>query len=149
MAKAPQTGADQGGILAARKYGLKTGGWIPKGFLTEEGPQPQWEKFGLVETKSSSFGPRTYANVHDSDGTLRVAKNFNSGGEKCTLNAIIKFKKHYIDIHYDDPLPIDEVVQWIKLNKIKILNVAGNRESVAPGIQKFTEEYLTEVFKKL
>ena len=35
-----QTGADQGGLLAARKSGIQTGGWCPLGWRTELGPAP-------------------------------------------------------------------------------------------------------------
>ena len=30
-----QTGADMGGLLAAKDLGIRTGGWMPKGWLTE------------------------------------------------------------------------------------------------------------------
>jgi Circularly permutated YpsA SLOG family len=33
-----QTGADQAGWRATEACGIPTGGWMPKGFLTEEGP---------------------------------------------------------------------------------------------------------------
>lgn len=35
-----QTGADQAALRAARAAGLPTGGWAPRGWLTEEGPAP-------------------------------------------------------------------------------------------------------------
>jgi hypothetical protein len=34
-----QTGADQAGWRAAESCGIPMGGWMPFGFLTEEGPQ--------------------------------------------------------------------------------------------------------------
>jgi hypothetical protein len=36
-----QTGSDQGGLEAGQKLGLETGGWIPKGWLTEIGANPE------------------------------------------------------------------------------------------------------------
>ncbi len=36
-----QSGADFGGLLAAKRCGIPTGGKIPKGFLTENGPKPE------------------------------------------------------------------------------------------------------------
>jgi hypothetical protein len=33
-----QTGADQGGLRATRACGIPTGGWAPRGWLTEAGP---------------------------------------------------------------------------------------------------------------
>jgi hypothetical protein len=35
---------------------------------------------------------------------------------------------------------------WLKEHDIKTLNVAGNRESKAPGLQTFTRDFLLEVF---
>lgn len=142
-----QTGADIGGLQAAIAFGIETGGWIPQGFLTENGPTPELAKFGLVETKSESWAPRTYANASDADGTIRFAKNFDSRGEICTLKAIKAKDKPYIDVNSNHPISIEEVVKWIKENNIQVLNVAGNRESVAPGIQTFTEGYLRSVFR--
>ena len=144
-----QTGADEGGLEAAVKFGIETGGWIPKGFRTEIGPRPELAKYNLVETTSSNFGPRTYANAHDSDGTIRFAFDFDSAGEKCTLKAINKFNKPYIDVDIEDPISVKEVVNWIKENNIKVLNVAGNRESTYPGLKKIVVDYLSEVFELL
>lgn len=36
-----QTGADQGALVAAKQLGIETGGWTPRGFLTEAGPCPE------------------------------------------------------------------------------------------------------------
>ena len=93
-----QTGADFGGLAAAAKFGMETGGWMPPGFITEAGPKPHWaEHFGLKEIKDSgnmvaNYVARTYANARDSDATIRFATNFNSKGEQCTLRAIRKFQ---------------------------------------------------------
>jgi hypothetical protein len=144
-----QTGADFGGLLAAKQYGIPTGGMIPNGFLTENGFQPELAELGLVETKSDKYPQRTFDNVKNSDATIRFARNFQSAGEKLTLKAIHQYNKPYFDVDFDDSDPVDQVVNWIKEHNIQILNVAGNRESKAPGIQKFTEEYLVKVFKLL
>jgi hypothetical protein len=66
-----QTGADIAGIYAARAHGIPTGGAMPRGFLTEEGPRPEFaELYGAVELPSSSYPARTERNVRDSDGTI-------------------------------------------------------------------------------
>jgi Circularly permutated YpsA SLOG family len=44
-----QTGADQGGLRAARAAGIATGGFAPKGWATETGAAPWLAEFGLVE----------------------------------------------------------------------------------------------------
>jgi hypothetical protein len=151
-----QTGADQGGLIAAKKAGISTGGYIPKGFRTENGLEPKLgEEFGLVESWSPQFHVRTYQNAWASDGTIRIARDFSTRGEICTLNAIESHKRPHIDVQfYDTNGPIDsqtvqEVINWIKEYKIETLNVAGNRESTCPGIQAFVERFITEVIEGL
>ena len=58
-----QTGADQAGWRAEKAFGLPTGGWMPKGFLAEDGPQREIaELFGAKETDSADYQARTLAN---------------------------------------------------------------------------------------
>lgn len=145
-----QTGADQAGLRVAKKMGLKVGGWIPKGWKTEKGSEPELgELYNLKEHTSDHYVPRTYANAKDSDGTIRIATNFGSPGEKCTLKAIHQYNRPYIDVSMNNPRPISEIAAWIRENKIETLNVAGNRESTAPGIAAFAESYLTKVIQEL
>src|SRR5262245_37269304 len=68
-----QTGADQAGLIAARRFGIPTGGWMPKGFLTTTGPAPDLAReFGLRE-HSGGYADRTEANLRLPAGTLRFA----------------------------------------------------------------------------
>jgi hypothetical protein len=135
-----QTGADQAGLYAANLCGIATGGWAPKDFMTADGPAPWLKtKFNLRECPKPGYPPRTALNVSDSDGTVRFAHNFGSTGERCTLNAITKFKKPYLDIHVEVQIrrmcceyviahAVDELIEFIRENNVKVLNVAGNRE---------------------
>jgi len=41
------------------------------------------------------------------------------------------------------------VVAWIVAHEIHVLNVAGNRESRAPGIGARVERFLADVFRQL
>jgi hypothetical protein len=44
-----QTGADIAGIFAARDHGIPAGGAVPRGFLTEDGPRPDYaELYGAT-----------------------------------------------------------------------------------------------------
>jgi len=153
-----QTGADRGGLIIAKTLGIKTGGKIPLGFLTENGSEPELgTKYGLEETASDKYPPRTFANAHDSNGTMRFASNFGSPGERCTLNAIKEYTKPHLDVDVDiDGFPIWETTvsfeaaaNWIQANNIEVLNVAGNRESKCPGIELFVRNFLAEVLKLL
>lgn len=144
-----QTGADQAGILAGHKAGLETGGMMPKGFRTLDGPNPEFARlYGLIGSISSDYPSRTIYNVVNSDATIRFAKNFSSRGEICTLKAIEKYNKIWIDVEIANP-PLfrsKAVAEWIVSLKIKVLNVAGNSEKTAPGICQWVQEYLAEVF---
>lgn len=144
-----QNGADQAGLRAAKACGLQTGGWIPNGCKTLDGPRfDLLLEYGLTEHASSAYPPRTEANVCIADATIRFASNFKSAGEKCTLRAIKWFKKLYLDIDIKNPLSVEEVVDWIKDNDFKVLNIAGNSEDTSTGIGEFVENYLKEVFSK-
>lgn len=141
-----QTGADIAGLVVAKQMGIPTGGTMPKGFKTLRGPEPDYAiLFGIKEHNSQSYIPRTYKNVEDSDGTIRLAYNFNSAGEICTLNAINRYGKIYLDVNLAKPQEAQEVAKWILENKIKTLNIAGNSESTAPGTYQATKQYLTKV----
>jgi hypothetical protein len=66
-----QTGADQAGWRAARMFDIPTGGFMPRGFLTEDGPRPDFaELFGAVEMPTPDYRARTEQNVRDSDATV-------------------------------------------------------------------------------
>jgi Circularly permutated YpsA SLOG family len=79
-----QTGADQAGWRAA---GIPTGGWMPLGFLTEDGPRPEFaELYGAVETSSAAYPPRNRMNAQAGDGTLWLG-DVGSLGARTTLAA--------------------------------------------------------------
>lgn len=146
-----QTGADQAGLYVAKKFGIETGGFAPKDFMTKEGTNKilLHRGYGLIES-TGGYKQRTWENVESSDGTIRLAISFSSPGELCTYNAIKKYNKPWIDINLLNPLPIEEVIEWILLNDIKVLNVAGNTQGTAGhDIFKMSYRYLTEVFKFL
>jgi len=66
-----QCGADLAGLEAAKDLGLDTGGWMPKGFRTENGPAPELaKKYGLCEMPTDSYRERTMANVDLGDATV-------------------------------------------------------------------------------
>lgn len=129
-----QTGADEAGLVVGKRFGLATGGSIPKGFLTLKGNRPELgPMYGVEEDSSPDYAPRTYKNVQNSDGTVRLAGDFNSRGEICTKKAIDKCKKPHFDVDLSDPPPVDEFVSWLTTNNIGTLNVAGNAEQTYAG----------------
>lgn len=149
-----QTGADQAGLIAAARFGIATGGWMPRGFETADGPNPQLaHRFGLRE-HTGGYAERTAINVRISDGTIRVAGTFGSLGERCTLKYIRQYHKPSIDVDMHAPLSAADVVAWIQTHRIRVLNVAGNvrpktRNANAFGIEDFAIEFLCRVFHAL
>jgi Circularly permutated YpsA SLOG family len=55
-----QTGADQGGLRAARACGVPTAGWAPRGWLTEAGPTLWLADWGLVECPEGETDAERY-----------------------------------------------------------------------------------------
>lgn len=145
-----QRGSDQGGLAAAVDMGLPTGGYVPKGWITLNGPMPELSKLGLIEHKSPKYSPRTYSNVKESDGTIRLAYDFTSPGERCTLKAINFYEKPYFDVDLRDPTFIFDITKWIDDNNIRVLNVAGNAGKLKiDGTKIFTvvRSYLSNVLR--
>ena len=132
-----QTGADRAALDAAIRLGIPHGGWIPKGRLAEDGPLPQ--RYRLQEMQSDSYPARTEQNVIDSDGTLIIARGKMTGGSDYTRKMTLKHRKQLLGIdlnltgHYD---AASLIVSWIKLQRVKILNVAGPRASKDPEIYR-------------
>ena len=82
-----QSGVDQAAWRAARAAGIPTAGWMPLGFLTEDGPRPEFAGlYGASEMPTAEYPPRTRANVRDSDGTLWIGP-VDSPGARDTLRA--------------------------------------------------------------
>ena len=74
MIRGGQTGADQGGLRAARAAGIPTSGFAPKGWLieSEDGrhnvPAPWLAEYGLVECPEPGYPARTLAYVRCCNG---------------------------------------------------------------------------------
>jgi hypothetical protein len=137
-----QTGADRAGLEAASVLMIRTGGFCPKGFMTESGKDISLKKFGLKELNSAKYEERTIMNVVKSDGTVIFCrtdkkKNIIGEGTSLTYDTALKNGKPVI------VNPSKKIfLIWLEKNNIKILNVAGNRESQYRGIFKKTKNFL-------
>lgn len=143
-----QTGADQAGLWTATKFGIKTGGWAPKGWQTKDGPNPGLAKLGLLEHKGG-YRPRTFANVRDSDGTIRMAYNFDSPGERCTSNAGFHYDKPMFDVDLRNPPDPVRIRRWLVQWNIRTLNIAGNTENKAGTVFPAVASFLKKLFTLL
>ncbi|MFA5405037.1 MAG: putative molybdenum carrier protein [Ignavibacteria bacterium] len=136
-----QTGADRAGLDAAIILNIPTGGYCPKGYLTENGKDVSLKKYKLKELKSLKYEDRTIKNVLSSNGTVIFSKTDNKNicgeGSKLTYEIAIINKKPVII----NPTK-KKFLNWLINNNIEILNVAGNRESQFPGIYNKTKIFL-------
>src|SRR5689334_14024553 len=121
-----QTGADQAALRAARAAGIPTGGWVPLGWLTEDGPAPRLADFGLVEMPTSDYRARTEQNVRDSDATLWFGST-DTPGAKATLRAADGMGKPKMIVSPGREVRPSDVVSWLDKTGVRTLNVAGNR----------------------
>lgn len=139
-----QTGADMGGLLAARNLGIPTGGVAPLDWHTEDGPQPKLLlSFGLFQCSNPGYLARTRANVQLSDGTI-IFGDMKGGGSLFTLNQCTELEKPWIPMHLVPFIPTHQYdfLDWLVAHDIQTLNVAGNRESKNPGIQEKVRKFL-------
>lgn len=137
-----QAGADQAGLVAAEAFGLETGGFAPTGFATVHGSAPELgSRYGLIE--GGDYVARTWKNVRHSDATVRFASNFNSPGELCTLRAINRFSRPYLDIQLPAQVApaADLLANFIERQAVSVLNVAGNADRAAPRGQNFERTF--------
>lgn len=144
-----QTGADQGGLAAAKHLHLATGGYMPRGFRTEAGPRPDMHHlYGMYEHTSSSYMPRTRLNVVNSHGTF-IFGDPTSAGSRLTIETCQIYKRPFYVVRWPE-LVIDKemFLQWLKTYMIEILNVAGNREEKRPGIHQACRSFLVAALEK-
>ena len=142
-----QTGADQAGWRAARACGLPTGGWMPRGFETEDGPRPEFAaEFGAVEA-AGGYKVRTEANACDSDATVWFGDPTSPGGV-ATLRACRTLGRPVFLVAAGRTRP-SELAGWIVRHFVGVLNVAGNRESTEPGIGARVERFLVRALRRM
>ena len=133
-----QTGADRGGLDGAIELGIPHGGCCPKGRLAEDGVIP--DKYMQTETNSKNYVKRTEKNVVDSSATSIFTNGTPTGGSKKTAKFAEKHGKPFICLDTEKPETetTEQLIEWTRnlRNSQIVLNVAGSRESKAPGIQK-------------
>jgi hypothetical protein len=143
-----QTGADRGGLKAAIALGISIGGWVPKGRRAEDGEVP--EVYPLNETPSRDYPQRTEWNVRDSDVTVLFTwGDVFSRGTMLTKGMADKHGKPSCLVNLktvDDHEAAKMASEFIQKFNPKILNIAGTRESKAPGIEKRVEHVLLLAF---
>jgi hypothetical protein len=138
-----QTGVDRAALDVARALGIECGGWCPRGRRAEDGPiSPDYP---LVETESPRYEERTERNVLDSDGTLILTRGELAGGTALTRELALRHGRPVLVVDLDWGASAGPVRAWIGSQGIATLNVAGPRESGAPGIYRAARALLEEL----
>ncbi|ROQ93526.1 putative molybdenum carrier protein [Desulfosoma caldarium] len=145
-----QTGVDRGALDAALDLGHPCGGWCPRGRRAEDGRIP--DRYPLQEHASSAYRARTEANVLDSDGTLVFCRGKPSGGTALTIRLAHQHHKPCLVISLDGALDLKAMARhirsWGESHGIRVLNVAGPRESENPGLQQLVAAVMREVLNR-
>lgn len=140
-----QTGADRAALDWAIEHGIAHGGWCPKGRKTEEGVLP--ERYRLKETPTAAYLQRTEWNVRDSDASLIFTLDDKlDGGSKRTAAFADSLAKPWL--HVRPGVHPKYVARFLARHGVKVLNVAGKRESSAPGIGDLVRQVLSQAIKQ-
>ncbi len=143
-----QTGVDRAALDAASKVYLVVGGWCPYGRKAENGIIP--DTYPLTETPSPDYPQRTEWNVRDSDGSLIITMGEEpAGGLELTIALAGKMRKPCCIVSILDDGWQHKVREWVHGNHIRVLNVAGSKESEAPGIHQRAFIMLCQLFHDL
>jgi hypothetical protein len=138
-----QTGVDRASLDLALELAFPCGGWCPRGRKAEDGPLPL--HYPLQETPSDAYSERTEWNVRDSDGTLVLLRGPAEGGTKLTMELATRHGKPHRLVDLTKPGEPEAIRDWIEHHSIRILNVAGPRESECPGIYGAARTFLRQV----
>jgi hypothetical protein len=128
---------------------IATGGFMPLGFLTEAGPFPEFaELYVAAEMPTADYPARTRRNVLESDGTLWFG-SFNSRGFTTTYDStLLRSAAYPFLVVHRVTKPLD-IAWWIRSNKVRVLNVTGDRESINPGVGDRVERSMQAVLQEL
>jgi flap endonuclease-1 len=147
-----QTGADRGGLDAAMKFTwLETGGYCPKGRKAEDGIIPTRYNT-LEETDTEGYPRRTALNVKASDATVLFTEGGTlTRGSNLTKRICLNHQKPFLHVNCQldeklDPATLaPRITHWVLRHNVTCVNIAGTRETDAPGIQAFVRK-VTEMF---
>ncbi|MFO7821052.1 MAG: putative molybdenum carrier protein [Lentisphaeria bacterium] len=154
-----QTGADRAALDVARENNIPHGGWCPKGRWAEDGALPS--VYNLTETATRRVIVRTRQNVIDSDATVVFTFGPPGGGSRATLAIAEELKRpcFHADLSRpDEPALVHEMKAWVTSIQERrsqavtphnplVLNIAGSRESTAPGIYQRVKKMLSDMIK--
>lgn len=143
-----QSGADVCGWRVARHHGIPTGGWMPAGWLTEEGPRPGYAALFNALEHSGGYPQRTRRNVQDAGAILWFGSSW-SAGAKATFNAARAMGKPVVIVNGLAENPPATVAERLRELAPSALMIAGNRASKATIADRDIEDHLGQVLALL
>ena len=135
-----QTGVDRAALDAGLASGVPVGGWCPAGRRAEDGMIP--ERYPLLELDSPVYAARTEQNVLDSDATLILNRGDLADGTALTVQLARKYRKPFLVVQLEENADPVAVAEWVRELGVKVLNIAGPRESKRPGIHESALQFL-------
>ena len=142
-----QTGVDRAALDAAMDKGVPCGGWCPRGRRAEDGTIAA--VYPLQESTSPDYSVRTEKNVADSDGTLLLHDGSLDQGTALTVSLCAILGKPLHEVDLSGTYNTGHSLKWIEKKSIRVLHVAGPRESHAPGIYRKTLKFMNILLKDL
>lgn len=138
---------DIAALRAAKVVGLETGGYIPNGFRTLVGDKPEYAAlYGMTQTASRDWTPRTIANVQSADATLFIG-NKSAGFRATEKAALNKANRHKPFLHVPAEVMNTSaqktVAELLQLYKTGTLNVAGNRDADEQAVEAWLVQLFT------
>jgi hypothetical protein len=142
-----QTGVDRAALEAALALHFPCGGWCPKARRAEDGLIPY--RIPLQETPGEAYEQRTRWNVRDSDGTLILTEGEPTGGTALTIEAARGLGRPLLVLDLDRRPTVVTVEDWLHTQRIRVLNIAGPRESQMPGIYRRAYDFVEILLDKV
>jgi len=143
-----QTGVDRGALDAALGAGFPCGGWCPPGRQAEDGRIP--DRYPLQCIEQGGYRQRTRRNVIDTDGTLIVHRDHLSGGTLLTREFCVQQHKPFVSIDaakVSAQRGAELLRDFVENSPVRVLNVAGPRESGWPGACAYTLALIFQFLK--
>jgi hypothetical protein len=139
-----QTGVDRAALDFALCNGISCTGWCPYMRMAEDGIINL--RYPLRQCYSTNADVRTELNVVDCDATLIIVYDDMDHGTQLTFELAHLYRKPvFVWIISRNNAP-EVFHKWLQRNNIQHINIAGPRESNAPGIYNHTLELLEKLF---
>jgi hypothetical protein len=95
-----------------------------------------------VETPSPDYAQRTEWNVRDADATLILSSGPMRGGTALTARLAREREKPVLALDLDEHPEPRLLGAFVAAHAVRVLNVAGPRESQSPGIYERAARFL-------